>query len=82
MMLEQKVVPTENGKYQCTILLRCRSLCSGSRMQQLQVRMQVLQERYEDQSTTLRLVKETNGDLQVTFVTYSVIKNAHNLFST
>lgn len=51
-------------------------------MQQLQVRMQVLQERYEDQSTTLRLVKETNGDLQVTFVTYSVIKNAHNLFST
>ncbi|EIM88418.1 uncharacterized protein STEHIDRAFT_138733 [Stereum hirsutum FP-91666 SS1] len=33
-------------------------------MQQLQVRMQVLQERYEDQSTTLRLVKETNGDLQ------------------
>ena len=35
------------------------------RLQQMEIRLKVLQERFADQATTLKLAKEANGDAQV-----------------
>lgn len=40
---------------------------SNPRMTQLQMRCHSLQERFEDQSATLKLARESHGDMQVTF---------------
>jgi hypothetical protein len=40
------------------------------RMTQLQMRCHSLQERFEDQSATLKLARESHGDMQVTFDLY------------
>lgn len=40
------------------------------RMTQLQMRYHSLQERFEDQSATLKLARESHGDMQVTFDLY------------
>jgi hypothetical protein len=39
---------------------------SNPRMTQLQMRCHSLQERFEDQSATLKLARESHGDMQVT----------------
>jgi hypothetical protein len=39
-------------------------------MTQLQMRCHSLQERFEDQSATLKLARESHGDMQVTFDLY------------
>jgi len=38
------------------------------RMTQLQMRCHALQERFDDQSATLKLARESHGDMQVGFV--------------
>lgn len=38
------------------------------RLQQMEIRLKVLQERFEDQATTLKLAKEANGDAQVSYL--------------
>lgn len=40
---------------------------ANPRITQLQMRCHSLQERFEDQSTTLKLARESHGDMQVTF---------------
>jgi hypothetical protein len=48
---------------------------SNPRMTQLQMRCHSLQERFEDQSTTLKLARENHGDMQVTFDLYGLLCN-------
>lgn len=44
-------------------------------MMQLQMRCHALQERFDDQSATLKLARESHGDMQVSISMFSILRN-------